>query len=65
MTTCLEPTGWLWWQQCLGDDHQNVVMDREAGCGPLECCGGLRGRPGTIKVLLWLPRLVKDSVVTT
>ena len=42
----------------VGDDHQNVVMDRDAGCGPLECCEGLRGRPGTIKVLLWLPRLV-------
>ena len=52
-------------QQWLGDDHQNVVMDREAGCGPLECCEGLRGRPGTIKVLLWLPRLVYDAVVTT
>ena len=34
-------------------------MDREAGCGPLECCEGLRGGPGTIKVLLWLPRLYR------
>ena len=58
MTTCLEPTGWLLWLQWLGDVHHNVVMDREAGCGPLECCEGLKGRPGTIKVLLWLPRLV-------
>ena len=58
MTTCLEPAGWLRWQQLLYDDHQNVVMDREAGCGPLEFCEGLKGRPRTIKVLLWLHRLV-------
>ena len=58
MTTCLEPIGWLWWKQWLGDDQQNVVMDREASCGPLECYESLRGGPGTIKVLLWLPRLV-------
>ena len=31
MTTCLEPIGWLCWQQWFGDDQQNVVMDREAG----------------------------------